>query len=94
MKETVDKDRSFAYFVYPFLFDLPAGPAEQHDTGTSSDDPFYVFAKLVAESTLDQKRIWTDWGIPANDLMPCSGSVITGPYFTDNRVTPDRPPRR
>ena len=24
----------------------------------------------------------------------CSGSVITGPYFTDNRVTPARPPRR
>jgi len=71
MTETVDKAKSFAYFVYPFLFDLPDAPSPERKTANSSSpDPFSIFAGRIAETTLENKRIWTDWGIPVNDLMP------------------------
>jgi len=65
MNEKVDLSRSCAYFVYPFLFELPA----QNKVSTDSE-PFYVFTKRVDASTLDGKKIWADWKIPTNDLMP------------------------
>ena len=77
MNETLDKDRSFAYFVYPFLFDLPTTvPPERQASSPSPDDPFCVFANRVAASTLDQKQVWTDWKIPINDLMPHVASFL------------------
>lgn len=64
MSGTVDRDRSFAYFVYPFLFDLAA-------TSVAEDgDAFHALSARIAASEVDGKKLWTDWPVPVNDLLP------------------------
>ena len=69
--ETVDKSRSFAYFVYPFLFDVPPLPAHAQASGEMGRrDVFCVFAEQIGASELDGKKMWADWPVPVNDMMP------------------------
>ena len=71
MTATIDRDRSFGYFVYPFLFTVPEiRPADGGATDKAPDDRFCLFANQVGDTKLDGKQIWTPWDVPANDLMP------------------------
>lgn len=68
--ETVDRDRSFACFIYPFLFELPRKSGPGATSGGPDADPFRLFADRVAGAEMDGKKIWVDWPTPVHDLMP------------------------
>ncbi len=66
MKETVDKDRSFAYFVYPFLFNVT--PEDR----TS----FESLSRQIDAASLNGKTVWQKRPFSTADLMPHVGGFL------------------
>ena len=73
MKETVDKNRSFAYFVYPFVFNHPPDQAS----------PFESLARQIDTASFQGKNVWGKCAFPPADLMPHVGRFLNPPDSAD-----------
>jgi len=75
MTATVDRDRSFGYFVYPFLFDPASGTPTSFDSLSSQIDAASILGK----------HVWEKVPFPTADLMPHVGGFLN-PTAADSRT--------
>jgi hypothetical protein len=66
MEHTVDTERSFAFFVYPFLW----------GAGSEGQPSLATLAGQVDQACMGDKKLWEPYQFPEDDLMPRVGRFL------------------